>query len=339
MKYLVLYHSDKINLFYDDITKYLTSETFQENEQLSFIKELMDVRDVSELAYIYFDRDIDYFVWEKFKQFILNNYQYNRLAFHLLEYKKEPVGNGSYRLITNHKGIKEFGKDADKLFSTSSNYRLNILKYYSSKVSRELLDRYKQQLTYFIKSGEIDVNYWNLEHSGLVRKLEEYVDKYLSLSKDTSYEYVESGSTASCFRIGDYIFKLVRSKWSYEDEICPNLYLILPNLEEEFIRNNEGVVTSGIEVQRYLKRDAKNIPPSTFFFFRNELSKLGYYTTDTLMNGKCGDNCRLLDSYLDSGILNPPEWFKNYPLVLVDRDRVYRKTNTHPKQLKSRSDW
>ncbi|MBQ2872603.1 MAG: hypothetical protein IJE89_01225 [Bacilli bacterium] len=335
MKYLILHHSDKINLFYDDITKYLTSETFQENEQLSFIKEYMDVNDVSELAYIYFDRDIDYFIWEKFKQFILNNYKYNRLAFHLLSPKTELVANFSYRYITNHKGIEEFSKDSDRLFLTSTNYRLKILNNYSSKVSKELLDRYEKRLSYFMRRGTINTDYWNLEHSGLVRILEEYVDKYLSLSKDTSYKYIECGSTASCYRIGDYIFKLVSKKWSYEDIICPDLYLILPNLEEVFIRNKDGIVTSGIEVQRYLSRDAKGVPSSVLSSYRDELDRLGYYTTDTLMDGPCGDNCRLLDSYLDSGNLNPPDWFKEYPLVLVDRDRVYKKTNKCPKQVRS----
>lgn len=333
MKYLVINHSDKINLFYDDITKYLTSETFCENEQLSFIKDYMDIKDISDLAYIYFDLDIDYFTWVKFKQFILDNYKYNGLAYRLLECKKEPVGNGSYRFIKNSKGIEEFEKDADRLFLTSSNCRLNILNNYSSKVSKELLDRYEKTLDYFIRKGTIDSSYWKLEHSGLVRILDEYVDKYLSLSKDSSYEYLESGSTASCYRIGDYVFKLVRTKWSYEDIICPDLYLILPNLEEVFLRDSAGVISSGIEVQKYLPRSAKDVPSSIFTSYREELSRLGYYSTDTLMNGVCGDNCRLLDSYTECGILNPPDWFKEYPIVLVDRDRVYKKTNKNPKQL------
>ena len=157
----------------------------------------------------------------------------------------------------------------------------------------------------------------------------------VTLSTDKTHEFIESGSTANCYRIGDYVFKLSSTKWSYEDIICPDLYLILRNLEEDFIRNDKGIVVAAIEIQKYLKRTARNIPIITLKLFRDELDRLGYYTTDSLMNGPCGDNCRLLDDYKESGELNPPDWFKETPLVLVDRDRVYRKDNIYPKQLRS----
>lgn len=83
-----------------------------------------------------------------------------------------------------------------------------------------------------------------------------------------------------------------------------------------------------------MKRSAKGLPLRLFTNFSNELEGLGYYTSDTLMNGTCGDNCRLLDSYLDSGNPNPPSWFKRHPIVLVDRDRIYRMDNKRPKQLR-----
>ena len=52
------------------------------------------------------------------------------------------------------------------------------------------------------------------------------------------------------------------------------------------------------------------------------------------------DNCRLLDSYREADYYNPemlPDWFKEYPLVSVDRDRVYQLTNEYPKQIKETS--
>lgn len=335
MRYLLINNSQSINLFYDDITKYLTSETYQEFEQLSLFRDYMDMKEVCELAYIFFESNIDYFTWEKFKQFILDHYQYNELAYHLLDFKKEYFSDNSYRLVVNKEGIDEFNRNADRLFSTSNNYRLHILNYHSQNVSKELLDSYRKQLIYFQRDGILDDVYKKIEFYGLGRKLSMYVDKYLSLSDDHTYSFIEAGSTASCYRIGDYVFKLVRTKWSYESIICPDLYIILPNIEEEFIRNDDGVVLSGIEVQKYLSRSAKNVPLEQFTNFRNELERLGYYTTDSLINGFCGDNCRLLDSYMDSGNPNPPDWFKEYPLVLVDRDRIYKKCNRHPKQLSS----
>lgn len=321
MEFLVKNYPQLIDLFYDDITKYLTDD----NENY------MNVKEVSELAFLFFNNDIDYTTWEKLKQFIFNNYKYNDLAYYLLNFK-----NLSYD-STNEKNINEFNKDANNLFSTSLNYRLNILKNYSNNVSKELLESYKRELLYFNSSSKVDYIYKNIELHDLSRQLFEYVDKYLSISTNKTHSFIDVGSTASCYRIGDYVFKLVKTKWSYEDIICPNLYIILPNLEEVFVRDIDGVVTAGIEVQKYLPKGADNLPRYVFSDFISELSRLGYYTTDTLINGKCGDNCRLLDNYIESGNINPPEWFKEYPLVLVDRDRVYKKTNSLPKQLKDNS--
>ena len=59
----------------------------------------------------------------------------------------------------------------------------------------------------------------------------------------------------------------------------------------------------------------------------DELNNLGYYVKDSLVGGKFGDNCMLLDSYKDADCDDPeslPETFKKKPLVLVDHDLVYR---------------
>jgi len=74
------------------------------------------------------------------------------------------------------------------------------------------------------------------------------------MSTDKSCKFLASGSTSDCFKIGDYVFKLNKTKWSYEDEICPNVYLIIKNLEEHFVRDKNGIVNAGIEVQKYLSR-------------------------------------------------------------------------------------
>jgi len=57
------------------------------------------------------------------------------------------------------------------------------------------------------------------------------------------------------------------------------------------------------------------------------------------MNGVCGDNVGVLDSYMDADCFNPeilPEAFKEKPLVLIDRDRVYKLNNIRPKQQMER---
>ena len=43
----------------------------------------------------------------------------------------------------------------------------------------------------------------------------------------------------------------------------------------------------------------------------------------------------MLDNYREAGNPNPPLWFKMFPVVLVDRDRIYKNDNKRPKQLRS----
>ena len=46
----------------------------------------------------------------------------------------------------------------------------------------------------------------------------------------------------------------------------------------------------------------------------------------------------LLDTYRDADCPNPekvPVWFRQYPLVLIDRDRIYPKDKIYIKQLRS----
>ena len=317
MKFLLAYHSDFINFFYDDITKYLTSETFSENEQLTFLPVYMNMSDVCELAYTAFINK-KMALWEKLKNYILQNYESNDLAYQLLTNKLVKDKDGCWHLVSSEEAKEEFKKDANTLFQTSNGYRTFLLNHHRESIDKKILDDFLEQFKYFFNKGELDDSFTGIDYNGLSRDLALHVDKYLELSKDKSYEYLEAGSTASCFRIGDFVFKLVKTKWSYEPIICPNLYLILPNLEEKFIRRNDGVIISGIEIQRYLPRSARGVPTEIFEHFKNELLRLGYYTTDSLMDGDCGDNCRLLNSYTDSSNPNPPNWFKEYPLVLVD---------------------
>lgn len=329
MNYLVSFYPKLINKIYDDITKYLTSYTHKEFEQLTFLPRLMEDKDISDLAVnsIFLE---DKTIWLKLKEYILNNYDSNGLAEKLLAFNS---GKEKNMILES-----EFKKDSERLFKTSRNFKFSIYRSFSKNVSKELLEDFYNKIKIFDYNGKIKEN-WKLSSiyfHGLGDILEKCVDKYLSLSKDQSYSYVTSGSMSACYKIGDYAFKLCTHKWSYEDVICPDLYLILKNLEEYFVRDSKGIVQAGIEIQRFLTRDAKNIDSKYFNMFQKELSRLGYYVNDSLINGPCGDNCMLLDSYKDADCYNPellPDWFKEYPIVLIDRDRIYEKGNTFIKQL------
>lgn len=347
MKHLIKHYPDKVDNYYSDITKYLTVYNYQYAEQIEMFPDSMTTEQISELAYIVFENGNNE-LWDKMKELIYTQFDYNNLAHHLLYPIRVPYqycdntflyamhGLSPNKMVENVLGIAEFNKDSDKLFKTSLSGRLNISTNYSNKVSKKVLNEYLKYLKYFKQSKVLDPNYNHIERYGLSHLLEEYIDKYLSLSTRSDYEFIERGSTSSCYRIGDFVFKLIEMKWSYENTICPNLYIILPNLEEKFIRGEKNIVLAGLEVQKFLQHDAKNVPQEIFDLFTNELSSLGYIHTDRLMNGPCGDNCRLLDLWEEANNPFAPEWFKEYPLVLVDRDRVYDIDKPSIRELQSR---
>ena len=57
-----------------------------------------------------------------------------------------------------------------------------------------------------------------------------------------------------------------------------------------------------------------------------ELALRGYYVDDNLRTKDGNDNTAILDSYLDADTTDYeslPRWFKQVPLVLIDKDRVH----------------
>ncbi len=338
MDYLIKNYPDQIDTVYDDITKYTTSVTYEPFEQLTFLPRLMNPDDISKLAVLLLtnNREKDY---KKLKEFILKDYKYNYLASELLA-DKWLVDPDTHRLLSDpNKEKKEsiFSEDADALFRTSADYRFPLYLRHKAKISQELLDDFAYRIRYFLeedKSREFESIY----RCGLERLLEEWTEKYMELSQSKECGFVGGGTTCDCYRIGDYVIKLVKTKWSYEDVICPNLYLIAKNYEEIYIRDKKGIVDGGLEVQKYLTRRADNIDPKYFRYFDLALDRLGYRRTDTLTKGTCGENTMLLDTYRDADCLNPekvPVWFRKCPLVLVDRDRIYPKDKMYIKQLRS----
>jgi hypothetical protein len=323
MEYLIKNYPDLIDIIYPDITEYTTSIIYEPGFQLAFFPDLMDPEDISKLAVLLLNnnRINDY---KKLKEFILNEYKTNYLAKELLQRN---------RIITD---INEemFRMDADTLFKTSKDYKYAIYLRHKELLSKQLLDEYLKVIKYYLK--ENDNRLEDIFYYGLGGLLEEWTEKYMDLSSTKEYGFIGEGTTCSCFRIGDYVIKLVKTKWSYEETICPNLYLIAKNYEEKYIRNYRGIVDCGLEVQKYLSRRADNIDSEYFRYFDLELGRLGYRRTDTLTKGSRGENTMLLDSYRDADTRNPeilPDWFKEYPLVLVDRDRIYRKEKIFIKEL------
>lgn len=337
MEYLIEHYPDRIDEVYDDITKYMTSVIYEPLEQLTFLPKLMNQAPVSRMAVklLSLDRREDY---EKLKEFILKEYKHNDLAAELLHTPLKPHPTLTGALVRDeerHEMQKAiFKKDSDRLFATSANFRFHILFDHSELMRREILDEFSHSMRYFtdeIPSSKWAPEKWTLkaiDSAGLSGLLGEWTEKYMDLSQSKEYGFINRGSTLECYRIGDYVIKLIKKKHSDEDVICPNLFLIAKNFEEIYARDVYGRVTGGLEVQKYFTRSAKELDHKYFGYLNEELEKLGYRMTDSLIGGECGDNTMLLDSYREADCSNPeslPDWFKECPLVIVDRDLVFRK--------------
>jgi hypothetical protein len=202
-----------------------------------------------------------------------------------------------------------------------------IYEYYKQYLSKNVIEEFEHYLTYFNICGAPG-NLFSIFYYELWDELIGYVDKYLAISENKSFCYIKGGTTASCYRIGDYIFKIVHEKYSKANPICPNLYLIIKNLEEHYIRNKDGYVIAGIEIQKYISKKDIEITEEHLKLFETHLEYLGYYMVDSLISRLDGEmNCALLDNYKDADCNDSeslPDWFKETPLVLIDRDLVYK---------------
>ena len=224
-------------------------------------------------------------------------------------------------------------RDIDRLFLTSKNYKYVLATRYQEHMNPSILREFRSKISSFTWIDRDAVAQIFL--SGLGDKFLEYVDKYLE--KSTGAKVIRDAGFGTCsrvFRVGDYVIKLSNKKWSMEDNICPRGYLFAKNYEEDIVRKSNGEVTGAIEVQKYLTRPLVVDDYMVIFNYQEALRNAGYYTKDVLTDREGGFNCYYLDSYLDADCEDPeslPEWFKKDPVVLVDRDLIFKLENKNPK--------
>ena len=316
MRYLITIN--KHDYIYDDILNYVKIYDKEKDKTL-----FMNQSDLCKLAIDSFkhgNKDL----YLKLKDYIFNNYKYNDLGELLLK--------NSY---SNKDCLKEFEvkledecTQGDKLFLTSDTYQFVIYKRYKEYVSEHILNDFVRHVDIFKNNLNYDRKLQLMFQYRLWHDLVEDVDKYLSLSKDTTCKYITGGSCSSCYKIGDYAFKLSDRKYNIDDITGVSNYLVLKNLEEHYIKDRRDSVIAAYEIQYFLTRDAKNVPKRIIKKFESTLLELGYIYDDSFFNSKYGDNLMLLDSYLQADCKNPedlPDWYKEYPCVIVDRDLVLKK--------------
>lgn len=306
-----------LSYYGSDITLYFTNSVERVNSQTSLFLEKMNAQDVSLIAYnLFISGYLELF--RQAKEFLFQNYEQNYLAYYLFEGCNIPFKNRQKEEIDN---------DLERYFLTDAKMQFAIYRNYTDSLKQQVLDDFRKQLRILSQLDDNCLNrFQKIYFYELGKKLEFYIEKYLDLSRSKKIEKIGEGSTCYSLRLGDYLLKLCDTKWSYEDVICPGLFLIVKNMEQDYVRDNMGIILCGLEVQPYLKRSIDSVPEKYLDCFSDTLKQLGYFLNDRMISSEWGDNVKLLDSYEDANtddIDALPQWFKDYPIVLVDRDRVY----------------
>ncbi len=309
------------NFIYDDVTEYFVKYDNNGKEI-----EIIEENYVSKIASLVLLHLKDEELYLKIREFILQRYSSNTLAAELDRY-------GKLVASVNPLNREYLINDIDTLFRTSKNYKYVLFTKYGRYLNKDIYEEFERQIKPFTEIDDEMIA--DIFKNGLGDKFLEYVDKYLQLSTGAKViSDVGRGSCTRTFRIGDYVIKCSNKKWSFEDSICPDSYLVLKNLEEDMVRDSKGQVTGAVEVQKYLSRPLLVSEWQSIFNFQKAFQEAGYYIKDRLVDEEYGPNCRHLEDYRDADCENPevlPDWFKEDPIVLVDRDLVFSLNNTNPK--------
>lgn len=216
---------------------------------------------------------------------------------------------------------------SESIISNGQNWQIDLAK--QIQIDKKLLSYYEYIIRFLINNfGKALLE--DLSSLNLLKEFLKYCQKYLSISSNTIIQDVAYGSLTIAIRVGDYIIKCSDGK--YCSEVCPNLYLIIKNLEEVIKVDNYGHIRGILEVQKYLKNNLANEENAKGLSeeWLRSLDEEGYYYADHLYDGRFGSNAFLLDDYHEANTNEPerlPEWFKKKPVVLVDRDLVLKKVN------------
>lgn len=272
---------------------------------------------VSKIAYFMLSHINDEKTFYALKEFIFANYDSNILAS-LLD------GNKMNFLKNEKKYDYLIKDDATRFFVTSSNYKYEMYKDERFAIDENVRADFASKIEKFVKIDEKIVEH--IFRCGLGDKFLKYVDTYMK--KSTACNLVQDlgrGSTTRTFRVGDYVVKCSFRKW-YKEE-CPDLYLFAKCYEKDYVRNDLGVITGALEVQKYFSQVVTESERKVISCFYSSMNKAGYVLLDQLVGEDNTYNLFHLDSYEDADVddfSKLPEWFKKDPVVWVDRDLVQK---------------
>lgn len=302
---------------YENITNYL----FKVNEKGQ--KEMIDQKRLCRLAYFMIKKEVKIGFFEDIYEFILDNYEKNDLARALNgDFREECLDNDE-----SYPGLIQ--KDLSRLYNTSINYQFELFYRYPQFFDKEMLKELQSKLEGYINL-DCDV-IRHLFRVGLGDSFLEISNKYLELiSGAKCVKDAGKGKATRAFIVGDYTVKCSYNKWAKSK--CPNLFLIAKNYDEAYAYDDYGRIIGAVEVQKYYKKPFIHVNSikgrSLVKKIYKEFEKLGYELTEVPFGYEHTPNFFYLDSYKEADCDDPeklPSWFKKNPIVLVDRDYVFKK--------------
>jgi hypothetical protein len=252
------------------------------------------------------------------KEFILEHYKRNHL---LQKMCSIDPNNSTGDLFHVYKEILE---DVERLYLSSIDYKLEFFHRHGKLLPQYLYDKMQIFIKCFPYNLEVIENIFDNELGDDFIRL---VHKYYVISSNTTLRSGETGTVCFTFEVGDFILKYITASHNIYgiDYPCPSNFLINKVYEEISSYDSHGNFLGRLQVQPKLLVPLLENQTDILEQYSNELRKLGYFCDDL---EPCNHtyNVYRLKSYQDADCddsENLPEWFKENPYVLVDRDCVY----------------
>lgn len=303
----------KLRDYYPNITEDLVSRN-ESGEIIEVMKEEIASTITANILDCVYDKEL----FQTLKEFIFNHYQSNNLLYKIHAIDSENDTNDLFHVY------EEISSDNERLYKTSAGYQLEFL--YSC---RELVPAYYQimldKLLNLFKSRRSIIE--EIYANNLGNDFRNLINKYSSISEVQIIEPGEIGTVCWTFIAGDFLIKYISASHSVygPDYSCPRCFLINKPYNEITSHNDEGYFLGKLEVQARLFEPLREDQLDILELFEKELAKLGFFCDDLMPHDGKYNIYRLRD-YHDADTDDPeslPDWFKENPFVLVDRDCVY----------------
>jgi hypothetical protein len=303
----------KLDYYYPNISDYLVN--YDSNGE---IIEIIDEYSLSSIAANILDYRYNKELFNELKEFLFKYYPKNHLLFKM--YTIDPNNNTDDLFHI----YEEIESDTKRLFESSIDFKIGFYLKYDDLLPDNLKIKMDKLTSLFPNSIDLIENIFVNELGDDFIKL---LNKYYAISSSEVLSVGEIGTVCHTFNVGDFIIKYIKGSHSVYgfNCSCPSNFLINRVCDEVVSYDHQGNFLGKLQVQPRLSKPLLESELDILDKYSNELKKLGYFCDD-LEPYHGSYNVYRLNSYQDADCEDCeelPDWFKENPYVLVDRDCVY----------------